>query len=305
MPIVKVYDSASGNFVREFLAYSSEFTGGVTVALGDVNGDGIEDVITGAGIGGGPHVKVFDGKTGDQIANFFAYDPDFRGGVFVAAGTFGFSLRQSIVTGAGAGGGPHVRTWEINAGTATPVGSFMAYDPSFRGGVTVAAADLNGDGIAEIVAGQGPGGGPRVSAFQESGSILASYFAYDPDFHGGVFVAAGSWGGSAAVIVTGPGSGGAPHVFAIDGKSLLQNGNTTAVAIANFYAGDASRRDGVRVALKDLNGDNRADVITGAGTNAGSKVMAYLGSNAKPYGTPLSMLDFNAFADFTGGVFVG
>jgi hypothetical protein len=57
------------------------------VAAGFINGDNKADVITGAGPGGGPHVRVFDGPTGTPIRSFFPYDSRFTGGVFVAAST--------------------------------------------------------------------------------------------------------------------------------------------------------------------------------------------------------------------------
>ena len=56
----------------------------MTVAAGDV--DGTPDIITGAGPGGGPHVKLFDGGTGSETYGLMAFDPAFRGGIFVAAG---------------------------------------------------------------------------------------------------------------------------------------------------------------------------------------------------------------------------
>src|SRR5437764_11479783 len=69
-PHVRVFNTDVAHSVRfELLAYDINFRGGVRVATGDVNGDGVEDVITGAGPSGGPHVKVFDGRTGALMAS--------------------------------------------------------------------------------------------------------------------------------------------------------------------------------------------------------------------------------------------
>src|SRR5262249_6545703 len=110
-PEVKVYDVATGAIRFDFFAYAASFRGGVRVATGDVDCDGIDDIITGAGPGGGPHVKVFSGANGLVIREFFAYDAGFAGGVFVGAGDVNHDGRADIITGAGAGGGPHVEAF--------------------------------------------------------------------------------------------------------------------------------------------------------------------------------------------------
>jgi hypothetical protein len=61
--------------------------GGVHVAAGDITGDGVAEIITGAGAGGGPHVRAVSvtGATLTEVASFYAYDPAFFGGVRVAS----------------------------------------------------------------------------------------------------------------------------------------------------------------------------------------------------------------------------
>src|SRR5262249_14731444 len=161
--------------------YDPSFRGGVHVALGDVNGDGIPDVVTGAGEGGGPHVKVFDGLTGTLLRSFFAYDPSFTGGVWVAAADLNGDGRAEGITGAGRGGGPHVKVFD--GATGAEIASFFAYAPAFAGGVFVAAGTLGGAGV--VVTGAGPGGGPDVRVFGNLGGTLAREFlAFAPNFLG-------------------------------------------------------------------------------------------------------------------------
>jgi hypothetical protein len=186
-PHVRVLDGGTLASLHEFFAYDPAFAGGVSVAAGDVTGDGAADLVTGPGPGGGPHVRVLAGGTLAPIHDFLAYDPNFLGGVFVAAGDVNGDGTADLVTGPGPGGGPHVRV--LAGGTLASLHEFFAYDPAFFGGVSVATGDVDGDGTADIITGAGPGGGPHVRALD--GPTLASileFFAYAPGFPGGVLV---------------------------------------------------------------------------------------------------------------------
>src|SRR5436309_2674269 len=72
-------------------------------------------------------------------------------------------VTSTLVTGADSGGSPHVRGFD--GSTFTPIHDFLAYADTLTGGVRVAAADVNGDGVADIITGPGPGGGPHVKVF--------------------------------------------------------------------------------------------------------------------------------------------
>ena len=148
-PLVKIFNMA-GNLQKTWNAYIAAFKGGVNVAVGNVLGNGAQNIVTGPGAGGGPHVRVFDGN-GIVKQQFFAYASSFAGGVYVAAGdTLGLG-RDQIITGAGFGGGPQIRVFDGGAKDKV-VGSFFAYKTTSRAGVRVSAADVNGNGLAEILA---------------------------------------------------------------------------------------------------------------------------------------------------------
>ena len=250
--LVTVFN-ADGTPRTSFHPYGTTYQGGVTVAQGDVDGDGTNDLITGTTFGATPHVKVFNGKTLAVMQSFFAYAQSFTGGVSVAAGDVNADGKADIITGAGPGGGPHV---EVFSGTnAQLIDSFFAYDPNFKGGVHVAAGDLNADGHADIITGAGPTGGSHVKAFSGADqSTLLSFMAYNTQFTGGVTVAAGDVNGDGkADIITGPGFGGGPNVKVFNG----QNGSQ----LASFFAFDQSNTGGVNVSAADLNNDGKADII--------------------------------------------
>jgi hypothetical protein len=59
------------------------------------------------------------------------------------------------------------------------------------------------------------------------------------------------------------------------------------------------------MSVKDLDGDDLADLVVGSDNGAGSRVTAYLGKNIAEAGTPPVTFDFDSFEGFTGGVFVG
>src|SRR5262249_40628716 len=79
---VRVFNP-DGTMKFNFLAYNNRFQDGVHVATGDVDGDGVLDIITGPGPGMPPEIKVFSGVDLHLLADFMAFSKGYRGGLYV------------------------------------------------------------------------------------------------------------------------------------------------------------------------------------------------------------------------------
>jgi FG-GAP repeat len=266
-PRLQVFNVTTGAKVADFLAFENSFTGGVNAAIGDVTGDNVADVIVGAGVGGGPRVRVFDGR----------------------AFTAGFAFPIAPQDGAGA------------APDAIVVADFFAFESTQRGGTNVATGNFAGAGNSELVIGAGPGGGPRIRILDgatvtaqgrtftsdREGDTVANFFAFESSFRNGVSVAASPTplgGLEFSNLVVAPGFGGGPRVRVLSGAQIASRGlqftsfdpNQT---IADFFAADPSFRSGLSVATADFNRDGFADVAVGTGRGVAGAYTLYSGAS--------------------------
>ena len=198
-----------------------------------------------------------------------------------------------FATGAGPGAGAHgqvVRGEPGNPGAR--LASFSAYAPNFIGGVDVVLADLDADGVPEIVTGAGPGAGPHVRAFELDGTPIAaiSFAGYSPGFTGGVHVGAADVNGDGDdEIVLGAGAGAGSHlrVFDFDDTTLAP----TLVCETSAYG--SAFRGGVYATGIFLGAeDTEQHIVTSAGPGGGAHVRIF-----KPDCTPHATLGggFNAY----------
>jgi hypothetical protein len=273
--------------LHSFFAFDPSFTGGVRVAEGDVTGDGVPDYIVAGGPGAAPEVRLIDGALGVIRASFLAFEPEFRGGVFVAAGDVNGDGSVDLIAGSGEGRRGEIKVF--SGRDASLLRDVFVFDPSFTGGVHVAAGDINGDGYADLVAGAGAGG---TEVLVLNATDLSTLWTVTPyaGFLGGAWVAAGDVTGDGfADVITGAGAGGGPHVRVYDGR--------TGVETRNFFAYEPAFGGGVRVAVGDVTGDGRAEIITGPGPGRASEVRVFDATTA-------ALLSNLLAYSFTGGVFV-
>jgi len=277
-PLVKVYDR---NFAlkKQFYAYAQNFNLGVNVSLGDVDGDGLAEVVTGTGPLAAPQVRVFS-PAGQVKYQFFAYPQNFRIGVSLATGDLDGDGREEIITAPQARGGPQIRIFKYQPlkKSFAVYKQFFVYPTTFRLGLNLESADLNKDGRAEIVVAPISYGGPHVRVFtldSASGNLklLSQFFAYSYNFRGGVNLTTGDVDNDGLrEIITGPGQGGAPHVRIFDSKGRIK---------FQFFAASTIFHGGVDVASVDYDLDGAGEVLTGTYTEGAPGVKVFNFENSR------------------------
>jgi hypothetical protein len=300
----------------------------VRVATADVTGDGVADYVGGTGAGAITRVSVIDGVTGKEVLSWQPFEAAFTGGVYVAAADIDGDGKAEVVVAPDRGGGPVVAVYsgaKLAAGRTSDAAQLVRFlgigDPDFRGGARPALGDVNGDKTPDLVVAAGFGGGPRIAVFDgmtlAPGSptplrLVPDFFAFEDGLRDGAFVAAGNVDGDEfADLAFGGGPGGAPRARVISGKGWLAAGGFAgldaipAAQLANFFAGDANSRGGVRLALGDANGDGRADLVTGSGEGEPSRVRVFQSATLLA-GSADPDQELDPFgATLANGVFVG
>jgi hypothetical protein len=290
----------NGTYVS-FFAYASTFTGGVRVALGDVDGNSTVDVITGAGPGGGPQVNVYNVNSATGAVSlqksFFAFNaPSFSGGVYVAAGDTNDDGFDDVIIGAGSTGGSRV---QVYAGSATGVvtsstlNDFFAYSPAFTGGVVVAAGDRNADGDDEVITAPASNGGWNIRSYDCNGTgntptLVDNFFAFNNTTAvGGLSLAVGFLDAdSIADIVVGTSNGG---------FGVIHDSDTAGIAGVPFAGFTGAIRAGV---AEDANGQDYAVAL--AGPTGGPRISVFsFGSNSLTETDNLFVMN----PSFRGGLF--
>jgi hypothetical protein len=260
---IRIISGATGSDMVGPTGIFSGFSGGLFLAGGDANGDGTAELAVSADVGGGPRVTLFKVQNGTLVdsLDFTAFtDPSFRGGTRVAMADMNHDGFDDLIVGAGVGGGPRVSIYDgsglLSGHLNKLVPDFFALDSSLRSGVFVTAADINGDGYADVIYSTGNTGGPRVRIV--SGALLmanpgadvanlpalADFFALNSADRNGIRLAAHDLDGDGkAELIVGSGAKNTPSLRVIP---LAQMNNAPTNPLYNPF-GDPTTIDGIYV----------------------------------------------------------
>ena len=207
-PEVRVY-SQSGERASAFLAFGKGFRGGVSVAVGDVTGDGRADIITAAGKGGGPFVITYDAR-GERVAQFKAYPSSEKSGVNVSVHDADADGDEDVVTSTPT---KNSLIKMFDAGGRVHASFRAAHVPG-----TLHAATVPG---SQFIVGTASGSAALVTSYTQAGKVgTVNFYPYGKSFTSGVTVASVESDERADIVVV-PGNE-APRVgVRATGKSIV------------------------------------------------------------------------------------
>lgn len=275
-PVIRVFDKATGAALYSFSAYEPKYRDSIRVAVGDFNGDGVDDIVTTTMHNGG-RMRFFDGTTGERFsegplsAEVAVFGHAKNAGAFVAVGNIsGSNLMQPTVFRESFGNYP-----EIVVGSSLGGGKVKVYSLDFQEEVQ---EEVQVDSIVPF--------GGNIQAL----TVIKEYTPFGTKFKGGVRVAVGD------VDSFGIGKGIAPQLFegteddiivgqGFGGNKVKVYKGATSVELFTFSVGGAKYRGGVSVGAGYVGEDPYADIIVGRNFGKPSFVEVYDGRSGLDGGT--------------------
>ncbi len=178
--------SFGGTLLHEFLPYSETWTNGGDIATGDVTGDGNQDIVVARGSSHSKaKVHIFS-EDGTLLTHWKVFN---RGTIKVATGDVNGDGKAEIIVGSSKRQAALVRVYQRNG---TLLWESSPFNDAPKSGLDVAAGDINGDGLDEVIVASGPGTIGRIAVIANDGSaVLKRFKPFGKKFTGGVNVTAG------------------------------------------------------------------------------------------------------------------
>ncbi|MBU0879407.1 VCBS repeat-containing protein [Patescibacteria group bacterium] len=174
--VINVYKK--GIKKTSFSPFGPLFKNEISFVVKDINNDGTNEIITAPAVGS-PYIKIFS-KDGKLLSpGWFAYDKNFRGGVSIAVEDINNDGNVEIIT-APAVGTSYIKIFSKDGKLLNP--GWFAYDKNFRGGVSIAVADLDNDGNKEIITAPASNGSSHIKIFSKDGKLIKQFFAFEKEF---------------------------------------------------------------------------------------------------------------------------
>lgn len=181
---IKIFDG-QGKLKKQLAVMAKNWRGGLSVAVGDIDGQEGQEIVIGTGPGSEAQIKIFS-ASGKLVGAFYPYEKKFRGGLKIAVANIDGRAshnRAEIIVAPGPGREPLLKIFN-NYGKIQA--QFLVYNKNWQSGFSLAAGDLNNDGLAEIAVGANPGAAPHARVFSGRGTLLESFYVWEESFNGGV-----------------------------------------------------------------------------------------------------------------------
>lgn len=279
-PQVRVFDS-EGELLTHFYAFDATSRFGVKIAIADLTGDGLPELLTWPRGKAAPHLRAYSYDTDagefELLAQTFAYSENFRGAMNLTVADVTGDGNQDIVVSPEQAAASHVRVFTYEDEALELVSQFFAFGETSKFGVKVLTGDLDGDGVRDLIVAPATAGASNIRFYRynsttETFDLLGWTLAFGEDWRGTFNIRVADLDRDGQVeVVTAPHTYGGPNV-----RIYRYNALTQVIELVDwFMAYSETFHGGVDFAITNLDGDNYSEIVTTPRRFGGSILRVY------------------------------